>query len=208
MKMPTRRFPPWIKSSLPSAAVVAGMRSKTYGKGLHTVCREARCPNEGECAARGAATFLILGDKCTRNCGFCAVTHGKPAALSEGEPELVAGSVASLALRHVVVTSVTRDDLPDGGSSVFSETVLAIRKFSNRTTVEVLIPDFMGSEEALRTVIDSRPDVIGHNLETCTAALPHIAARIIIREVLGIAQARWSVGREHSDQIGHNGWCR
>ncbi|MGB6063522.1 MAG: lipoyl synthase [Desulfomonilaceae bacterium] len=172
VKKPTRRFPPWIKSSLPKAASVAAMRGKTYGKGLHTVCREARCPNEGECSARGAATFLILGDKCTRNCSFCAVTHGKPAVLREGEAELVAGSVASLGLRHVVVTSVTRDDLPDGGSSVFSETVRAIRKFSNRTTVEVLIPDFQGSEEALRTVIASGPDVIGHNLETVPRLYP------------------------------------
>lgn len=164
--MPTRRLPHWIHTTLPTAAAVAEMRGKAYGKGLHTVCREARCPNQGECSARGAATFLILGDKCTRNCSFCAVAHGKPAALDGGEADLVAASVAALHLRHVVITSVTRDDLPDGGASAFSQTVRAIRKVSNRTTIEVLIPDFQGSAEALRTIIASRPDVIGHNLET------------------------------------------
>ena len=172
--MPTRRLPHWIHTTLPTAGAVAEMRGKAYGTGLHTVCREARCPNQGECSAGGAATFLILGDKCTRNCSFCAVAHGKPAALNEGEADLVAASVAALHLRHVVITSVTRDDLPDGGASAFSQTVRAIRKFSNRTTIEVLIPDFQGSAEALRTVIASRPDVIGHNLETVPRLYPEL----------------------------------
>jgi lipoyl synthase len=166
MKMPTRRLPAWIRTTLPTADSVAEMRGQTYGKGLHTVCREARCPNQGECSARGVATFLILGDKCTRNCSFCAVAHGKPATLSDGEADLVAASVAALHLRHVVVTSVTRDDLPDGGAAQFSQTVRAIRESSKRTTIELLIPDFQGSVSALQTVIDSRPDVVGHNLET------------------------------------------
>ncbi len=172
--MPTRRLPPWINITLPTATAVAEMRGKAYGKGLHTVCREARCPNEGECSARGAATFLILGDKCTRNCSFCAVAHGKPAALNDSEADLVAESVAALNLRHVVITSVTRDDLPDGGASAFSQTVRAVRKFSKRTTIEVLVPDFQGSEGALRTVIASRPDVIGHNLETVPRLYPEL----------------------------------
>ena len=134
--MPTCRLPHWIHTTLPTAAAVAEMRGKVYGKGLHTVCREARCPNQGECSAMGAASFLILGDKCTRNCSFCAVAHGKPAALDGAEADIVAASVAALHLRHVVITSVTRDDLPDGGASAFSQTVRAIRKVSNRTTIE------------------------------------------------------------------------
>jgi len=172
VKMPTRRLPPWIHNTLPTAAAVAEMRGNTYGKGLHTVCREARCPNEGACSAKGTATFLILGARCTRNCRFCAVSHGKPSALNDSEADLVASSVAAMRLRHVVITSVTRDDLPDGGASVFSQTVRAVRKSSNRTTVEVLIPDFQGSGDALRTVIASRPDVIGHNLETVPRLYP------------------------------------
>jgi lipoyl synthase len=172
--MPTRRLPHWIHTTLPTAAAVAEMRGKAYGKGLHTVCREARCPNQGECSAMGAASFLILGDKCTRNCSFCAVAHGKPAALDGAEADIVAASVAALHLRHVVITSVTRDDLPDGGASAFSQTVRAIRKVSNRITIEVLIPDFQGSAEALRTVIASRPDVIGHNLETVPRLYPNL----------------------------------
>ena len=113
-----------------------------------------------------------------------------------------------LHLRHVVITSVTRDDLPDGGASAFSQTVRAIRKVSNRTTIEVLIPDFQGSADALRTVIASRPDVIGHNLETVPRLYPDVASRVLVPAVPGAVEARWRVGREHSDEIGHNGWCR
>ncbi len=142
MKIPTRRLPPWIHSTLPTAGAVAEMCGKMYGKGLHTVCREARCPNQGECSAIGAATFLILGNKCTRNCSFCAVGHGKPSAPDNSEADIVAESVVALHLRHVVITSVTRDDLPDGGASAFSRTVRAIRKFSNHTTIEYSFPTF------------------------------------------------------------------
>ncbi len=196
MKIPTRRLPPWIHSTLPTAAAVAEMRGKTYGKGLHTVCREARCPNQGECSAIGAATFLILGNKCTRNCSFCAVGHGKPSAPDNSEADIVAESVVALHLRHVVITSVTRDDLSDGGASAFSRTVRAIRKFSNHTTIEVLIPDFQGSKDALLTVIDSRPDVIGHNLETVPRLYPELRKGSLYGRSLELLKrvGEWSEG--------------
>lgn len=124
------RLPPWIKRTLSPVSAGSKIFRNTYAKGLHTVCKEARCPNRGECESRGTATFLILGDQCTRNCGFCAVQHGKPAPLNPEEAELIAEAVANLGLRHAVITSVTRDDLPDGGASVFVQTVQAIRKKS------------------------------------------------------------------------------
>jgi lipoyl synthase len=194
--MPTRRLPPWIRTTLPTANAVAEMRGKTYGQGLHTVCREARCPNEGECSSRGAATFLILGNKCTRNCSFCAVTHGKPGAPSDGEAEQVAASVVALHLRHVVITSVTRDDLPDGGAGAFSEVVRAIRKSANSTSIELLIPDFQGSEDSLRTVVDSRPDVIGHNLETVPRLYPELRQGSAYTRSLGVLKrvGEWGQG--------------
>lgn len=172
--MASRRFPPWIRTRLGLTESLGKIHSETYGKGLHTVCKEALCPNQGECARRGTATFMILGDRCTRNCSFCAVGHGRPAAIQEDEPLLVAKSVKSLGLEHAVVTSVTRDDLSDGGASVFAETVRAIRNVSPSCTVEVLIPDFQGCPLALARVIDSAPDVINHNLETVSRLYAHL----------------------------------
>jgi lipoic acid synthetase len=133
---------------------------------LHTVCEEARCPNIGECWSHGTATFMLLGDVCTRNCGFCAVRHGKPVPVDEAEPARVAEAVAALGLRHVVVTSVDRDDLPDGGASQFARTARAIKAVEPSCTVEVLIPDFQGDADALQIVLDSPVDVLNHNVET------------------------------------------
>jgi len=133
---------------------------------LHTVCEEARCPNIGECWEDLTATFMILGDVCTRNCGYCAVTHGKPTWEDREEPERVARAVRTLGLKHVVVTSVNRDDLADGGAAVFAATIRAIRREASDCRVEVLIPDFQGSAEALAGVLDARPDVLNHNTET------------------------------------------
>lgn len=164
--MAPRRFPPWIRTRLSATESLGKIHSETYGKGLHTVCREALCPNQGECARQGTATFMILGDRCTRNCSFCAVGHGQLEAIQVDEPSRVAESVKSLGLGHAVITSVTRDDLDDGGASVFAETVRAIRKMSPLCTIEVLIPDFQGRRLALTKIIDSAPDVINHNLET------------------------------------------
>lgn len=136
------------------------------------MCKEALCPNRAECEAQGTATFLILGDRCTRNCRFCAVRHGIPAEVNTEEPESVAASVAALGLRHAVITSVTRDDLDDGGAHIFAETIRAIRRARPLVTVEVLIPDFQGDLRALRNVIDARPDVINHNIETVPRLYP------------------------------------
>lgn len=166
------RIPPWIRTTLPEASAMSRIHDRTYAKGLATVCKEARCPNRARCAANGTATFLILGDRCTRNCSFCAVRHGEPLPVSAGEPNLVARSVLSLGLKHSVVTSVTRDDLADGGASVFAATVRAIRQLSPGTTIEVLIPDFQGSMDALQTVMESEPAVINHNLETVRRLYP------------------------------------
>jgi len=133
---------------------------------LHTVCEEARCPNIGECWTHGTATFMILGDVCTRACGYCAVGHGRPAAVDLAEPQRVAEAVATLQLEHVVVTSVDRDDVADGGASIFAETIREIRRRMPSIGIEVLIPDFQGNEAALHTVLDAGPDILNHNTET------------------------------------------
>ena len=135
-------------------------------RNLHTVCEEARCPNIGECWEERTATFMILGDVCTRRCGFCAVAHGRPEWEDWGEPDRVGQTVAEMGLQHVVVTSVNRDDLADGGSEIFARTITAIRREAPGCRVEVLIPDFQGSAAALETVLRARPDVLNHNIET------------------------------------------
>jgi lipoic acid synthetase len=136
------------------------------GQELHTVCEEARCPNIGDCWNRGTATFMILGDTCTRSCGFCAVKTGRPEILDHGEPRRVALAVQRLRLRHTVITSVNRDELPDGGAAIFAETIRWVRRLSPGTTIEVLIPDFKGDRDALATVMAARPEILNHNTET------------------------------------------
>lgn len=170
--MRSRRLPPLVRTKPATASALAKIGSCASAKGLATICVEARCPNRGECFQAGTATFLILGDTCTRNCSFCAVRSGRPAALQPDEPKRVAESVAALRLHHVVVTSVTRDDLPDGGASVFARTIEEIRGACPDTTVEVLIPDLRGSKESLGGVIRAHPDVLGHNLETVRRLYP------------------------------------
>jgi lipoic acid synthetase len=141
---------------------------------LHTVCEEARCPNLGECFARGTSTFLILGKICTRDCGFCAVEHGVPAQPDEAEPEKVAQAVKKMGLQYVVITSVTRDDLSDGGASLFAKAIQTIRALNSKTKVEVLIPDFQGDPSALEVVLKERPDVLNHNIETVSRLYPEV----------------------------------
>jgi lipoic acid synthetase len=158
--------PPWLKRRVPSGATYQEIRGLLQTTQLHTVCQEACCPNLGECFSQGTATFLILGDRCTRNCRFCAVAHGPTEPPDPGEPNRVADAVHTMKLRYAVVTSVTRDDLPDGGASVFAETIRKIREKSPETRVEVLIPDFRGDLQALKTVLEARPDVLNHNVET------------------------------------------
>ena len=162
----TRRHPPWLKVRAPGGAAYAETLATVKSLDLHTVCQEARCPNIGECWGHKTATFMLLGDTCTRNCGFCAVTHGRPLTVDPAEPGRVATAVARLGLRHVVVTSVNRDDLPDGGSAHFAATAQAIKALIPECRVEVLVPDFQGDLGAARLVADSPIDVFNHNVET------------------------------------------
>lgn len=175
-----QRKPEWLKINLVSGEELANfrelkqtMRSKT----LHTVCEEAKCPNIHECWANRTATFMILGDICTRACRFCAVKTGLPTELDQAEPERVAEASEQMGLKHVVVTSVARDDLADGGSQIFAETIRAIRRRLPLATVEVLIPDFLGNWDSLKTVMDARPDVLNHNIEAVRRMSDRVRAR-------------------------------
>ena len=163
---PEGRKPEWLKVRAPGSPSYLRLKTLMRDLRLHTVCEEARCPNIGECWTYGTATFMILGDICTRACGYCAVGHGRPAAVDTAEPVRVADAVAALNLTHVVITSVDRDDVQDGGASIFAETVREIRKRTPSASIEVLIPDFQGKESSLHTVLDARPDILNHNTET------------------------------------------
>jgi lipoic acid synthetase len=164
-KVPARRLPAWLKRPLPRGNSNSFTKHLLAELRLETVCENARCPNRAECYARKTATFMILGNVCTRPCGFCAVPRGKPLRLEESEPDRVAEAAARLGLRHVVITSVTRDDLPDGGAEHFYRTVLAVRARTG-AVVEVLTPDFLGNVSAIERVLQARPQVYNHNLET------------------------------------------
>lgn len=167
--------PPWLKARIPSGANYLRLATLMRDQELHTVCEEARCPNLGECWEAGAATFMILGDTCTRACGFCAVTSGRPSAPPDpAEARRVAYAVAQMGLRHAVVTSVNRDDQPDGGSAIFAETIRWIRRLSPGTSVEVLIPDFLGDWDALATVLDAGPEILNHNTESVPRLYPQV----------------------------------
>jgi lipoic acid synthetase len=166
MAQPIRR-PPWLRVRLAGGGEnYAAVRTLMRGQSLHTICEEAHCPNIGECWERRTATFLILGDICTRGCRFCAVTKGKPTGLDWGEPDRLAQAVETMRLRYVVVTSVDRDDLPDGGAGVFALTIERIRARKPDCGIEVLVPDFQGKHEAVAAVMAARPTVFNHNLET------------------------------------------
>jgi lipoic acid synthetase len=158
--------PEWLKVRAPGSPSYLRLKSLMRGLDLHTVCEEARCPNIGECWSQGTATFMILGDVCTRACAYCAVSHGRPAPTDSAEPARVADAIKTLGLTYVVITSVDRDDLPDGGASVFAETIRETRARLPQCRIEVLIPDFQGSHEALKSVLDAGPDVLNHNTET------------------------------------------
>ena len=162
----TERRPAWLKVKIPSGAGYAETKRLVTKHRLHTVCEEARCPNIAECWSRRSATFMILGDVCTRSCGFCAVKTGRPTGLDRDEPRRVANAVAVLNLRHAVITSVNRDELADGGASVFSETIYEIKKNTPGCSIEVLIPDFKGDDNALDIILAAKPAVLNHNIET------------------------------------------
>lgn len=160
------RKPPWLKVRAPGGENYQRLGALMRELGLHTVCEEAHCPNVGECWEHGTATFMILGDVCTRNCAYCAVAHGRPPVYDIEEPSRVASAVEQMNLRHVVITSVDRDDLPDYGAGIFAETIRQIKQRLSDCSVEVLVPDFQGNEDAIRTVLDARPDIYNHNTET------------------------------------------
>ncbi|MCK4402798.1 MAG: lipoyl synthase, partial [Dehalococcoidia bacterium] len=160
------RRPEWLKLKPLDSTTLTKMRKLTRGLKLHTICESARCPNRTECFAQGTATFMILGDICTRNCTFCAVKHGKPEAPDPEEPEHIVSAVKKLGLRYVVITSVCRDDLPDGGAVQFAQAIRALHRHNSGIGVEVLIPDFRGSLSALEKVIAAQPTVLNHNVET------------------------------------------
>jgi len=163
---PKRRRPEWLKVRVPGGEQYTTIKNLVGQQRLHTVCEEARCPNMGECWSAGTATFMILGDTCTRSCGFCAVKTGRPGTLDRDEPRRVADAVKQMGLRHTVITSVNRDERKDGGAPIFAETIRLIREEVPGCKIEVLIPDFKGSEEALNIVLDAQPDVLNHNVET------------------------------------------
>ena len=171
---PPRRLPPWFKVSLRTGPDYYEIRQTMDRLQLHTICEEARCPNMWECWNARTATFLILGDICTRRCHYCSVTTGRPHAVDREEPLRVAEAVRALQLRHAVITSVNRDELTDGGASVFAETIGHIRRLIPTCTVEVLIPDFEGDEAALAVVAAAKPDILNHNIETVTRLFPSI----------------------------------
>lgn len=160
------RKPSWLKVKAPGGPNYVALKHMMRDLKLHTVCEEAHCPNIGECWEHHAATFMILGDVCTRNCAYCAVAHGTPAPLDVAEPLRLADAVAQMGLKHVVITSVDRDDLPNGGAEIFAACIAEIRRRLPQTSIEVLIPDFKGNPDALRIVVDARPDILNHNLET------------------------------------------
>ncbi|HXV97945.1 MAG TPA: lipoyl synthase, partial [Anaerolineae bacterium] len=161
-----KRKPEWLKVRLPAGNNYNRLKNLMRAQGLHTVCEEAMCPNIGECWNRGTATFLLMGDICTRSCGFCHIKTGRPQALDEDEPRRVAESVLAMNLSHCVLTSVNRDELPNGGAHIFANTIREIRQRLPNCTIEVLIPDFKGNLAALKEVMDARPEILNHNTET------------------------------------------
>jgi lipoic acid synthetase len=184
-----RRHPDWLKVRIGGGENYTKVKTLLRSAKLHTICEEAKCPNIAECFGSGTAVFLILGNICTRNCRYCNVTHGTPGALNDTEPYDVAESVKNLGLKYVVVTSVTRDDLTDGGASVFYTTVEAIRRVNQECHVEVLIPDFKGDEEAIQKVIDATPDVINHNIEVVEDLFPLIRPQGSYQRSLDVLKA-------------------
>ncbi len=181
-----KRLPSWLKVRLTTGRGFIKVRNRLREHGLKTVCENAACPNRNECWNAGTATFLILGDHCTRSCRFCNISKGTPCPIDRDEPQRIADAVSSLGLSYAVVTSVTRDDLPDGGAAHFTETILAIRRTSPTCRIEVLIPDFRGSVSALDRVLDAGPDVLNHNVETVPSLYPRVRPEADYPRSLGV----------------------
>ena len=181
-----RRHPDWLKVRIGGGENYSKVKTLLRNAKLHTICEEARCPNIAECFGCGTAVFLILGNVCTRECKYCNVTHGLPSSINENEPRDIAESVKTLGLKYVVVTSVTRDDLPDGGARVFSQTIQEIRLLNPVVHIEVLIPDFKADRTALQSIVDSAPDVINHNIEVVETLFPEIRPQGDYRRSLSV----------------------
>ena len=180
------RIPPWLRVKLPGNKNFASTGELLEGLGLNTVCQNAKCPNIFECFSQKVATFLILGQNCSRNCAFCNINSSSPEPVDETEPKRVAKAVERLGLRHAVITSVTRDDLADGGADHFAQTIKEIRGINNQTTLEVLIPDFKGDEQALKTVLNERPEILNHNVETAPELYPEIRPQADYKQSLKV----------------------
>jgi lipoic acid synthetase len=178
--------PPWIKVRLPSNPVFFSTKALISDLRLHTVCESAQCPNRWECWSQGTATMMIAGERCTRACGFCAVTTAKPFPLEEDEPERVAQAVKRLGLKHVVITAVARDDLDDGGANHFARTVTAIREMDSSIVIEVLVPDFHARDSSIQVVLDATPDIFNHNMETVERLTPQVRSRAKYRTSLRV----------------------
>ena len=178
--------PSWIKVRLPSNPVFFSTKALISDLRLHTVCESAQCPNRWECWSQGTATFMIAGDRCTRACGFCAVTTAKPFALEEDEPQRVAEAVMRMNLKHVVITAVARDDLKDGGAHHFARVIAAIQKMDSSIIIEVLVPDFHADDSCIQTVLDAGPDIYNHNMETVERLTPVVRSRAKYRTSLQV----------------------
>lgn len=190
-----KRLPPWAKKPLGQRSSLHEMKSILRKRNLHTVCESARCPNIGECFTKPTATFMILGDVCTRTCGFCSIDKGKaPLLVDPHEPANIALTAKELGLKHVVITSVTRDDLPRGGAGQFALTIKAIKDNISGILVEVLTPDFEGDEEALRVVLEARPDIFNHNLETVPSLYPQVRPQADYRRSLDVLRRAKACG--------------
>ncbi|MDP8922493.1 MAG: lipoyl synthase [Chloroflexota bacterium] len=181
---PRGNRPPWLKVRFPNGENYHELRTLMREQNLHTICEEALCPNIGECWENRTATFLILGDVCTRNCGFCSVTTGRPVGLDLEEPERLVSAVEKIGLRHIVITSVTRDDLPDGGAGIFAETICKLHERVPGCGIEVLIPDFQGNWDNLAIVMAARPDILNHNLETVPRLYRRVRPKAIYEQSL------------------------
>ena len=183
-----RRKPDWLRVKMPTGQKYRDLKQLMRAKTLHTVCEEAMCPNLGHCWGRGTATFLLLGDICTRSCGFCHIKTGRPTRLDEQEPERAADAVAKMGLKHAVLTSVNRDELPDGGAHIFARSIELIHRRVPACTVEVLIPDFKGDRDALKLVMDARPEILNHNVETVPRLYRTVRPQAIYRRSLRVLQ--------------------
>lgn len=194
LRKPRPRLPDWLRLRLPTENTFATTRKLLEDLRLHTVCESARCPNHWECWSKGTATFMIAGDRCTRACGFCAVSTAKPLALEVDEPTRVAEGTRRMRLKHVVITAVARDDLPDGGAEHFRQTIEAVRRVNPGTVIEVLVPDFHDKDASIETVLAAQPEIFNHNLETVRRLTPRVRSRATYDRSLSVLRKvkEWS----------------